>query len=201
MDKTPAHCPDDQKIIDDLSKRIDEQDRIIHELQENYRKIKKEFDEYRVRHPENVGVKNGKSYEYKSESKNASETDPQATPGKRPGAVKGHRGYHRPVPDHVDEERKVSTTQCPHCRSDLSDPVETRTRIMEDIPVIRPTVIRYTIERRYCPKCKRIVEPEINDALPNASHRLTGLNYQRYSILRQRISISNRGKTYLIHGI
>ena len=28
---------------------------------------------------------------------------------------------------------------------------------------------RYTIERRYCRNCRKIVEPQIRDVLPNAS--------------------------------
>ena len=59
MDKTPARCPDDQKIIDDLSKKIEEQEKINEELRKDIEKLKKDFDEYRVRHPENVGIKNG----------------------------------------------------------------------------------------------------------------------------------------------
>lgn len=41
-----------------LSRRIYEQDRIVHELKENYEKIKKKFDEYRERHPEDARLKN-----------------------------------------------------------------------------------------------------------------------------------------------
>ena len=36
MKKIQAHCPDDQKAFDDLSKLIDEQERAIDELQKNY---------------------------------------------------------------------------------------------------------------------------------------------------------------------
>jgi len=115
MNKTPAHCPEDQKIIDDLSKRIDDLDRIIHDLQQNYEKIKKEFGEYRVRHPENVGVKNGKSYEYRSEAKSLSETDPEETKKKQSGAIKGHKGHHRSIPAHIDHDVTVSIMKCPHC--------------------------------------------------------------------------------------
>ena len=68
MDKTPARCPDDQKIIDDLFMKIEEQKKIIEELRKNYEKLKKDFDEYRVRHPENVGIKNGKPYYYMPET-------------------------------------------------------------------------------------------------------------------------------------
>ncbi|MHB1493816.1 MAG: hypothetical protein ACYCR7_09120, partial [Thermoplasmataceae archaeon] len=44
-----------------------------------------------------------------------------------------------------------------------------RSRMIEDIPEIRPTVTKYTIERRYCLKCRRIVEPVIREALPKAT--------------------------------
>ncbi|MHB8359934.1 MAG: IS66 family transposase [Thermoplasmataceae archaeon] len=174
MDKTPDRCPDHKKIIDDLSKKIEEQEKIIEELRKNYEKLKKDFDEYRVRHPENVGIKNGKPYYYMPETaaadQNSTESQSEPKPEKkRSGARIGHRGYHRPVPDHVDEERTVSITQCPYCWSDLSDTPATRTRTIEGIPEIKPTVIRYTIERRYCSRCKKQVEPEFREALPKAT--------------------------------
>ncbi len=53
MSETPAHCPEDQEVIDDLKRQIES-------LQKDYEKLKKDFDEYRVRHLENAGVKNGK---------------------------------------------------------------------------------------------------------------------------------------------
>ena len=127
-----------------------------------------------MRHPENVGIKNGKPYYYMPETAAADQnsTEPQSEPKpekKRSGARIGHRGYHRPVPDHVDEERTVSITQCPYCWSDLSDSATTRTRTIEGIPEIKPTVIRYTIERRYCSRCKKMVGPEFREALPKAT--------------------------------
>ena len=73
------------------------------------------------------------------------------------------------MPDHVDGERTVSITQCPYCWSDLSDSATTRTRTIEGIPEIKPTVIRYTIERRYCSRCKKLLEPEFKEALPKAT--------------------------------
>jgi hypothetical protein len=65
--------------------------------------------------------------------------------------------------------------QCPHCWSDLSESFTTRIRITEDITVIKPLSFRYAIERGYRSKCKRIVEPEINDALPNAYFSLRAM--------------------------
>ena len=50
----------DKKIIDELQNENNE-------IKKDFEKLKKEFDESKVRHPWNVGVKNGKVYEYKSE--------------------------------------------------------------------------------------------------------------------------------------
>jgi len=50
----------------------------------------------------------------------------------------------------------------------LSKVQEERTRIVEDIPIVKPIVTMYHIPRRYCSKCKKMVEGEVLDALPNA---------------------------------
>ena len=192
MDKTPARCPDDQKVIDDLSRKIEEQEKINEGLRKDLEKLKKEFDDYKVRHPENVGIKNGKPYFFRPEAEqqsNAGNDDPLTVcaPKKRPGARIGHKGYHRPVPDHVDEDRNVTITQCPYCWSSLSESATTRTRTIEDIPEIRPTVTRYTIERRYCSKCRKIVEPVIREALPNAPISLRTMLINAYLKTVERI--------------
>ena len=185
MDKTPARCPEDQKVMDELRKENES-------LRKDLEKLKKEFDDYKVRHPENVGIKNGKPYFYKPEADqqcNAGNDDPSTTtaPKKRPGARFGHKGYHRPVPDHVDEERTETLTSCPDCGSDLGDPVETRARTIEDIPVIKPTVRRYTIERKYCLVCRKIVEPVIREALPKAPLSLRTMLINAYLKTVERI--------------
>ena len=178
MSKTPAKISDNDAIIEELkrelqdykniiendSKIIDELHNEIDELKNGYEKIKKEFDEYKVRHPGNVGVKNGKAYEYKSEAKQES-TDKIK---KKPGAVKGHKGYHRIAPDHIDRHIDVTMEQCPDCWNKLYKVVETRKRIIENIPVINPEIIEYNINRYYCNNCKRLVEPDIDAALPGA---------------------------------
>ena len=180
MNKTPDRCPDHKKIIEDLSRKIEEQEKIIEELRKDkeslgrdLEKLKKDFDEYRVRHPENVGIKNGKTYYYMPETTaadhNIAEQSEPKPEKKRPGARISHRGYHRSTPGHVDEERTVSIRQCPYCWSDLSDSATTRARTIEGIPEIKPTVIRYTIERRYCSRCKKLVEPDFREALPKAT--------------------------------
>jgi transposase len=46
----------------------------------------------------------------------------------------------------------------------------TRTRYTEDIPEgIKPVVTEHTIHRDWCPRCRKMVEPVVPDALPHAS--------------------------------
>ncbi len=104
MNKTPARCPDDQKVIDDLSRKIEEQEKINEKLKKDLDKLKKEFDDYKVRHPENIGIKNGKPYFIRPDAgirtnSNAVIGTAASVPKKKPGARIGHRGYHRSIPD------------------------------------------------------------------------------------------------------
>ncbi len=55
------------------------------------------------------------------------------------------------MPKHIDEERNATLDKCDQCGSQLSDAVVVRSRVIEDIPEIKPKVIKYNIERRYCP--------------------------------------------------
>ena len=155
------------------------------EIKKDFEKLKKEFDEYRVRHPGNVGIKNGKAYEYKSEAKKEC-TDRIK---KKPGAVKGHRGYHRIAPDHIDRHVNVTMEQCPGCWGKLGNMVETRKRIIEDIPVIKPEIIEYNINRYYCTNCRKIVEPFIGSALPCARLSLRAMLIIAYMKTVERLPV------------
>jgi len=58
--------------------------------------------------------------------------------------------------------------QCPDCWNKLYKVVETRKRVIENIPVINPEIIEYDINRYYCNNCRKLVEPYIDSALPGA---------------------------------
>ena len=131
----------DKKIIDGLKDNNNELQNEIDELKNGYEKLKKEFDEYKVRHAANIGIKNGKAYEYKSEA-NKESTDKIK---KKPGAVKCHKGYHRIAPDHINKHIDVIMDQCPDCWNSLDKVVETRERVIENIPVINLEIIEYNI--------------------------------------------------------
>ncbi len=88
---------------------------------------------------------------------------------KRPGRKPGHAGTRRQVPDQIDRKAEHRADSCPDCGGRLKRCEETRTRYIEDIPDIKPEVTEHTIHRDWCPRCRKIVEPPVPDALPGAT--------------------------------
>lgn len=90
----------------------------------------------------------------------------------RPGRKRGHRGSRRPTPapDRVEEH---PLEYCPECGTRVSAPVEVRSRIVEDIPPVKPEIVEHRIHRCYCPKCAKIVEAPVTAALPRMQMGLT----------------------------
>lgn len=62
-----AETSRDQKIIDALMKASKWKDKRIADLEEKLEKERKKDEEYKKRHPSNIGVKNDKAYEIRPE--------------------------------------------------------------------------------------------------------------------------------------
>ena len=89
---------------------------------------------------------------------------------KKPGAKKGHVGSRRGAPDHVDNHEEYRAETCPDCGGPLNRCNETRTRYTEDIPEDnRVECTEHTIHLDWCPRCKKKVEPVVDDALSGSS--------------------------------
>lgn len=87
---------------------------------------------------------------------------------KQSGQKKGHEGYSRHIPERIDEIKEHKLDTCPDCGEPVSDTQEIRERVIEDIEQPKTKNTKHLIHRCYCRKCNKIVEPEIEDALPNA---------------------------------
>ncbi|RLI63393.1 MAG: IS66 family transposase, partial [Candidatus Gerdarchaeota archaeon] len=155
-----------KKELDKFQRENEQLKRQIEKLKKEKEAIKKEYEDYKLRHPETVGVKNKKPYFIKAKTK--------ASSSKRPGARKGHKPHFRKPPENIDQIEYLFLDICPICGgTSLSENVqEERTRCIEDIPVVKPVVIQYRVERRYCRDCKKIVEMPIENALPKAKFGL-----------------------------
>jgi transposase len=93
-------------------------------------------------------------------------------PAKPRGRAAGHLGSSRRRPAQIDHTQVLPAPErCPDCGSAFSGIGTTRERVVEDIVLVRPTIItKYVIERRWCPKCRTYHEDALTDALPR--HRL-----------------------------
>jgi transposase len=79
---------------------------------------------------------------------------------KRPGRKHGHPGACRHKPDQIDESLEVQLCCCPYCGgSQFKDP-HTIEQLIEDIPPVRPHVIRLTTYQASCVRCGQSVRSE-----------------------------------------
>ena len=154
-------------ISDEKDKKIKELEEENKELKEelqktkkDYEHTKKEFEEFKAKHA--VTVSNLKKA-MKIKANKKKQTKPL-------GAPKGHKGYAKHIPERVDYVKQLIPKRCPHCNTILKGKTqEIRSRHVTDIKLIsRVKNIRYDIHRKYCPKCKKLVEPEVPNVLPHA---------------------------------
>lgn len=103
------------------------------------------------------------------------------------GQKEGHEGFTRYIPERIDFIKKASIKRCPDCEAKLSSVQEIRERYVEDIPEVRTVITKYEIERRYCKHCKKIVEAEVKDALPNARFGLRSMLFIAFLKLGMRM--------------
>lgn len=96
--------------------------------------------------------------------------DVKETP-KISGQKEGHKGYSRHIPERIDEIKPLDSEECKYCGEKLSGIQNVRARTVIDIEV-KVINTQYIIHGRYCRNCGKIVEPDVNEALPNARFSL-----------------------------
>ena len=144
---------------DDKDKRIKELEDALQDFKKKYEKLKKEFEELKSSHALTVSNLR-KALKIKANSKKIA---------KPIGALKGHKGYARHVPERIDKIKELNIKRCPHCNTKLGETQEIRSRHITDIKLTsKVKTTRFDIHRKYCPQCKKLVEPEVKEALPHA---------------------------------
>lgn len=74
---------------------------------------------------------------------------------KRPGRPQGHPGVNRPVPQRIDEAIVVPLEACPQCGGPVANCLPWE-QYIEEIPPVRPRVIKLTTYQGSCPRCGEV---------------------------------------------
>ena len=70
---------------------------------------------------------------------------------KKRGGQLGHKGHIRLKPKQTDQEKEVYLSHCPNCKNELKQTNRTYEKIVEDIVLIKKTIItKYIIQKQYC---------------------------------------------------
>lgn len=78
--------------------------------------------------------------------------------------------YRRPKPEHVSEAKDLLLASCPTCGTAVTNPVSSRTRMIEDILLTPQThVTEWTIHRYWCTTC----EKQVAGTIPGVSPKTT----------------------------
>jgi len=100
-----------------------------------------------------------KANKNKNTSDNSAESSASQKKKKR-GAPKGHPGWSRRKPEHIDKTVLVPAPQnCPHCNcSDLTQVEDLKDHLQEDIVLqLRTWVVQFRHQQAFCPHCRRNV--------------------------------------------
>jgi len=150
-----------------LEKERKEKDKIVKEFEDtkkDYEDTKKEFEEFKAKHAMTV-TNLRRALDIKVNSNKIH---------KKLGAPSGHIGYFRRNPERIDFVKPWYPKRCPDCNTSLDYPIDWRKRVVTDILLTLKVIhTQYNIGRCYCPKCDKVVEKEVTNALP---HARLGLN-------------------------
>ena len=184
-----------------LKKRIKELEADKHRIEEQKkqivdekRKIEQEFEEFKAKHAGTVENLR-KALRIKKDIK----TSPNPI-----GAQKGHAGHGRESPDQPDREEDVSLDECPDCHTHLDGKIlGKRLRMVMSIHILNPfETIGYWVHRKWCPNCKKPVEPDIPGVLPHARFNLNIMLLVMYLHLALRVPVTKVCEYFQqIHGL
>jgi len=124
-----------------------------------------------------------------------------STPARPRGRKPGHVGSGRSRPSRIDQIQTIAAgATCPDCGTPFTGIGTMRERVVEDIVLVRPTVItKYVIERRWCPHCRTYHEDALTDALPRhrlGLHVLLFVVYQKVALGLSYAKIQRELQTY-----
>jgi hypothetical protein len=154
----------------------------LKKIEEDYKNLKDEYEEFKAKHACTV-----------EELKKAMHLKPNLYASKKSlGAKKGHKAYTRKIPEKIDNIHELNQNHCNLCNSKLPEKSqEVRARYVTDLHfTAKLETTKYNIHRKYCKKCKKLVEPKVPNALPNARFGLNLMLFIMYLRIGMRIPVN-----------
>lgn len=178
--KLEEELKQERKIVQEWKKRYEEERKKNEEFEQKIKELERQRDRYRdmIFKPNR---KKGRGAEADGDLEDLKESKRK----RKPGAVKGHKGYGRTRPERVDEEKRIYLERCPTCKSKLNRSKTTKSHTVEDIPALedsRTKVTRYQTEVQWCGKCKKLVKARAVGVIPKS--RL-GVNVLLYVLVHK----------------
>jgi transposase len=149
----------------ELNKKIKELEAKIACLEKENEELRRQKDEYK-----NMVFKSNKKSSPSQQDESAPNAE-LATPKRKRGAQKNHKGRARKLPEIIDCQNRAYLTHCPNCHTKLQRTDDFDSHIVEDIPDLeqkRVVVIEHQIERQWCPECNKEVSAAPTGVIPNA---------------------------------
>lgn len=147
---------DEIKRLKKIEKKYEVTKKEFEDTKKEYENTKKEFEEYKSKYNSNSIVPSFVKKEIKRKARQS-------------GQKKNHKGYARHIPERIDYIKPLNSNECPHCGTQLGATQEVRSRYVTDIKLTsRVKNTKYDIHRKYCTKCKKIVESKVPNVLPHA---------------------------------
>ena len=159
--------------------KLKEENDRLKKIEKEFEATKKEFEEFKAKHAGTV-----------ENLQKALKIKPDMAKSKNSiGAKLKHKGHGRKSPKTFDKEDPLSLEVCPYCNTKLKGKTTSiRARFVTTISIINPArVIKYLLHRKWCHKCKKLVEPEVPGALPNARFGLNIMLLVMYLHLALRV--------------
>ena len=152
-----------RRELDEAKKKLNEDEKRITELEKDNSKLKRDLEANTQKSdkPDSLSTPSGMKPVYiKPSARKRS---------RKPGRKNGHRGARRAAPIHIDQTIEHKLNQCPNCHKPLGSPCGKHSRIVEDIPPVRPVVTEHVVYEYHCGPCGKKVSDQVTDALPRAN--------------------------------
>lgn len=179
LNKKIEELEEENRQVHEEKRRIEKEKKLIEKEKE---KVEKEFEEFKLKHAGTV-----------DELKKAMHLKPNLPIAKKGlGAKKYHKAYTRKIPERIDRIKELKEDYCNHCGEQLpEESQEVRSRYVTDIYfVAKVKTTKYDIHRKYCRKCKKIIEPKVPNVLPHARFGLNLMLFIMYLRVGMRLPIN-----------